>query len=251
MFKQLKCCIIGIDQKALSDLISQFSELILINCNFDVADFLAFKVSSQVTQDITFVDMDVFETLGKPSFQNLDFFYRVVYYGSNKNLAADAFDLGGLDYLLKPISEDRFDQCIKKIKNKLDATEMLSSRAELPYFFIQTEVKGKFMRIMKEEIVYVESALNYLHIHLDGKVCSTYLTIRELEGTLHFPQFVRVHKSFIVNMDRVIGVEGNMISLDTKGSSNKDFKIPLGPNYREAFFERINSVLVKSKRLVV
>ncbi|MFA6275594.1 MAG: LytTR family DNA-binding domain-containing protein [Pedobacter sp.] len=113
---------------------------------------------------------------------------------------------------------------------------------DFPYFFIQCEGKGKLVRIPKDEILYVESALNYLRIHLMGKTYITYLTIGEIGEVLPEKQFLRVHKSFVVNIEKIVGVEGNMVYL------GNNVTVALGPNYRQSFFDTLEPLLVRSKR---
>ncbi|TKC04327.1 LytR/AlgR family response regulator transcription factor [Pedobacter frigoris] len=113
---------------------------------------------------------------------------------------------------------------------------------DFPYFFIQCEGKGKLMRILKDEILFVESALNYLRIHLHSCSYTTYLTITEIGEILPEKQFLRVHKSFVINIEKITGVEGNMVYL---GNS---VTVVLGPNYRKSFFDRLEPMLVRSKR---
>lgn len=98
------------------------------------------------------------------------------------------------------------------------------------------------MRIPKDEILYVESALNYLRIHLMGKTYITYLTIGEIGEVLPEKQFLRVHKSFVVNIEKIVGVEGNMVYL------GNNVTVALGPNYRQSFFDTLEPLLVRSKR---
>ncbi|MBB5441282.1 DNA-binding LytR/AlgR family response regulator [Pedobacter sp. AK017] len=111
-----------------------------------------------------------------------------------------------------------------------------------PVFFIQSEGKGKFVKIKKEQIIYVESALNYVHIHLQEQSYLTYLTIYEMQDILPPGSFKRVHKSFIINLDAVVSLQANFIYLSNGA------RIALGPNYRKDFFDTINPLMLKSKR---
>ncbi|MBB5441266.1 DNA-binding LytR/AlgR family response regulator [Pedobacter sp. AK017] len=113
---------------------------------------------------------------------------------------------------------------------------------EFPWFLIQSDGKGKLVRIEKEAILYIEGALNYLQIHLSTKSYITYLTIGEIAEILPPKQFIRVHKSFIINLEKIVGLEGNMIYM-----GNHD-KVPLGPNYRKPFLDLLQPMLLKSKR---
>jgi DNA-binding LytR/AlgR family response regulator len=112
----------------------------------------------------------------------------------------------------------------------------------MSYIFIQTEAKGCLVRVRIDDVFYVESASNYLKINLEKQCHSTYLTITEMEEALPAENFMRVHRSFLVNMNRIISVTGAMITLE-----NGKY-IFAGPNYKEPFLERINAMVLKSKR---
>ncbi|MBB5440083.1 DNA-binding LytR/AlgR family response regulator [Pedobacter sp. AK017] len=109
-------------------------------------------------------------------------------------------------------------------------------------FFIQSQGKGKFVKIKKDEIIYLESKANYLHIHMIEDSYQTYLTMAEIAVILPTSEFIRVHKSFVVNLTHLVSINGNYIHL------KNEIKIALGRNYRAAFFDKINPLLIKSKR---
>jgi DNA-binding LytR/AlgR family response regulator len=165
---------------------------------------------------------------------------RLIVSSAHQDFAARAFELNAIDYLQAPVSYDRFLKCIDKVKEKFSRVK--PCHQELPYFFVQSDGKGKLIRIAKDDIVFVESALNYLRIHLDKGSHLTYLSIKQMEETLQGHQFIRVHKSFIINLDKINTIEGNMIHL------NNGKTIVLGPSYRRDFFDRIGLVLLRSKR---
>lgn len=101
------------------------------------------------------------------------------------------------------------------------------------HFYIQGKGKGKFIKILLSDIFFLESAGNYTKIHLEDKLYITHHLLKQMAENLCGPQFLRVHRSFIVNMDKVVAVDGNMIQL-----SNRQ-KVDLGPNYQKEFFKYI------------
>jgi DNA-binding LytR/AlgR family response regulator len=243
----INCYIVNKEPAALA-LLSQYVTktlgLKLIGCSSDPLDALAKIGRAEVIADMVFLDSEVLRwsdiVSERSALLNSD--TQVVFSSPDNDLAAAAFDWNAVDYLQQPVSYERFLMCIDRVRERLERTNGIAGR-QVPYFFIQSDIKGKLFRIVKDEILYVECALNYLHIHLDRKSHVTYLTIREMEDRLTMPQFVRVHKSFMINLDKVVSVEGNRICL------TNNVKIVLGPSYRDAFFERLSTLLVKSKRL--
>jgi len=228
----------------LSHYVAQTPGLKLIGCNSDPLDAMAKLGKSEVITDIVFLDSEVLTSseLTKERVVLMDRDTQVVFSAMSNDLAAAAFDWNATDYLQQPVSYERFLKCVDKVKSKMSRVEEVAELAETPCFFIQSAGKGKLIRIAKESIVFVESALNYLKIHLDKISHTTYLSIKEMEENLSGSQFIRVHKSFIVNLDKVSVVEGNMIHL------NNGKTIVLGPNYRKDFFAHIGCMLLKSKK---
>lgn len=226
----------------LSDHIGKTQGLKLLGCSADSAEALRNTGRENAAVVVLFLDGEVllnYSTSVAALIQSHTF---IIITSANKEFPAEAFELDAVDYLQSPVSDERFSKCINKVKEKLGQVKPLVLLPELPYFFVRSDGKGKLTRINKADIVFVESALNYLRIHLDKAVHSTYLTISEMEEKLSERQFIRVHKSFIINMDKINSIEGNMIHLDNGKT------IVLGPNYRKDFFERIGLVLLTSKR---
>ncbi|WP_162842812.1 LytR/AlgR family response regulator transcription factor [Mucilaginibacter pineti] len=228
----------------LSQHVGKTSGLKLIGCNSDPLDAVAKIGRSEVIPDMVFLDSEVLRgsNMLKVRSALLDRDTQVVFSSLDNDLAAAAFDWDAVDYLQQPVSYERFLRCINKVKERFGLINQVIERANASCFFIQSDGKGKLIRVAKERIVYVESALNYLHIHLDTSSHATYLPIKEMEENLSGGPFIRVHKSFIINLDKINVVEGNMIHL------NNGKTIVLGPNYRKDFFERIGSLVMKSKK---
>lgn len=101
------------------------------------------------------------------------------------------------------------------------------------YFFIQGNGKGRFIKVMMNEVFFVEGAGNYTKIHMEDKLHITHCSLKEIEGRLFGAEFLRVHRSFVVNMDKVVAVDGNVILLSNQS------KVDLGPNYQKDFFSYI------------
>ncbi|MFD2066891.1 LytR/AlgR family response regulator transcription factor [Pontibacter silvestris] len=146
-----------------------------------------------------------------------------------------------IDYLLKPIPFDRFLKAVHKAQSIMQQqpTAVPVNAAPAPdYMFIKGESKNKFLKIDYSEILYVEGLKNYVSIFLPGQRIVTYQTLRDLDEQLPQPPFFRVHKSYIISIDKVNMIDGNTISMGDKA-------IPLGETYRESFLKMIRE---KEKR---
>jgi len=147
--------------------------------------------------------------------------------------ALDGFTLDVVDYLVKPFSFSRF----LKACNKAREYHRLRSRAgknadpDENYFFVKCN--GRIEKVLYEDLLYVEAALNYVILHTTSNKMIVYLTIKGIIEDLPARLFIKVHKSFIVNMNKIRSIEGNIIHI---GNS----EIPISQNYQE---EVVNSIL--------
>jgi two-component system, LytTR family, response regulator LytT len=132
--------------------------------------------------------------------------------------AVDAFDLGAVDYLLKPFSFDRFLQATQKaldvIYTKKGENIPTDSREKSSQdSFLSVKADGKIYRIALSEILYIEGLKEYVKIITEAKTYITLETFKNLEIVLPSPQFLRVHKSFMVAKDKVHALDGNMLEV--------------------------------------
>jgi DNA-binding LytR/AlgR family response regulator len=150
--------------------------------------------------------------------------------------ALDGFDLNAIDYLVKPISFERFFKAALKVKdlysrNHDKATEAgNSSSPGEDYFFIK--VDNRLVKIMFEDILYVEALQNYVMIHTVGGKYITYLTFKSVEEYLPSNRFIKCHKSFIVSASRISSINGNEIMIG-------DHSIPVSRNNKEEVMEKL------------
>jgi two-component system LytT family response regulator len=165
----------------------------------------------------------------------------IVFTTSLRDFGPEAFELGISYYLLKPIGYPQFVKCLQKIKTSV-ATGEQSVFKERFSFFVKSDTKGRLVRIIAHDIIYISSDQNYVHIHLPGETIKAYLTVTELMDNLPAELFCRPHRGYIVNLDHVRIVEAGMIRLSNNAV------VDIGPTYREGFMERLNSRLIVSHR---
>jgi DNA-binding LytR/AlgR family response regulator len=150
----------------------------------------------------------------------------VVFTTSYPEYALESYEFNVIDYLLKPISFERFSKTIDKI---IDGKIFKSSEKEIKpvprdHIFIRSE--GKFFRIGFSEIRYVEGMKDYLKIHTTDHVIITHQTMVDMENILPAQQFIRIHKSYIIAITAIKAVYGNSIEL-------AKVQLPIGLNYKE------------------
>lgn len=147
-----------------------------------------------------------------------------------------------MDYILKPFGYARFENSVQKAldyqKSKEVAPAPPASAVLKPSgdLFLKGDTKTTLTRIRLEDIYYVEGMGNYAGFHTKNGLVMALITFRDLEERLPHPQFLRVHKSFIVAYDQVAAIDGNDIVIKTE---KKEVRVPIGCNYRERFLKLI------------
>lgn len=198
----------------------------------------------RLVPEIVFVDVDMPQLSGVELAALINRYTGVVFTTAHPNYALQAFEKDAVDYMLKPITYERFLKSVNKIRKYLRAKSRFPLRHEDKYYiFIKSEMKGKMIKVNLQEITYIEAMQNYIKIHVGSSTHITYLTMKEIEEHLPRTSFKRVHKSFIVNLDKVKAVEGNQLLLQDEAV------VSIGIRYREAVMQLVQARLVKSRRL--
>lgn len=160
----------------------------------------------------------------------------IVFITSFREFGPEAFELNAVDYLLKPISYERFLKCVQKVQQHLINTGLRKDGND--FLLVKGDFKGKFIKIPVRDILYIQSSMHYVDIYLPGERITTYLTLARLEGRLPEDDFCRVHRSFIINLKQIKAIGKSSIRLETKEL------IPLGRRYRDEFFKRIGPAFI-------
>ena len=159
--------------------------------------------------------------------------------------ALESYDLNVSDYLLKPIAFDRFYKAVEKVYNQVQkAPAQVTPTPVVPppapvtltpvqdFIFVKTE--HKIQKIQLDEILYIEGLKDYISIFTKNERVITLQNMKKMEETLPSTQFIRVHKSYIISLDKIESIERSRISICSK-------IIPIGDTYREEFFKRIDN----------
>ncbi|MDR2271175.1 MAG: LytTR family DNA-binding domain-containing protein [Sphingobacterium sp.] len=184
--------------------------------------------------DILFLDIEMPQKTGIQYLRQNEIKPLVILTTAYPEYALEGYDLDVLDYLLKPISFKRFLKAVLKAKEYL---EMGRTEGMAPSFlFVRCE--KKIEKIDFDDIRYIESAGNYVYIHLSEKKIMPYLTLKSIAEQLPATEFVRTHQSFLVALSKIDSIENNIIWV-------KDRQIPIGRNYRESLLQRIERYILK------
>ncbi len=180
--------------------------------------------------DLMFVDINMPDLSGMEFVQSLGKKPQVVFTTAYSEYAIQGFQVDALDYLLKPISYAVFLKSANKAKAwfELKNRPVDIQQASQDYLFVKSDYK--LIRIMLSDISYIESSNEYITIHqTNEKPVTTLMRLKSMEEQLPEKLFMRVHRSFIVNLEKVKVIERNRIVFDAKTY------IPIGDQYKEKF----------------
>ena len=191
--------------------------------------------------DLVFLDIQMPEISGIDFIKAIQGKCKVILTTAYSEFALEGYDLYVVDYLLKPIRLPRFLAAVQKAVEQINAMSDASLHdAEDDYLFVKTESKGKLLKINLADIDFIESMKNYVAIHRGGHKTLVYTTMKELEERLPKKQFIRVHKSFIIPISRITGIEGNLVRL-----KNVTAEVMIGENYKAELMEIIKGKMIQ------
>lgn len=178
--------------------------------------------------DLIFLDINMPVIDGIGFLKTLKKAPQIIFTTAYKEYAVDAFELSASDYLLKPFSFERFLMAVDKVAEKLapsPAPENPIAPAD-DFMFIKSD--NKIFKVAFEDILFLEAFGNYAKVYLTDKQLMPTTTLTSLEEALPKNQFIRVHRSFIINKNHISHIEGNRVFI-------KDQEVPISGNYKEAF----------------
>ena len=191
--------------------------------------------------DLVFLDIQMPEISGIDFIKAIQGKCKVILTTAYSEFALEGYDLYVVDYLLKPIRLPRFLAAVQKAIEQLNATsESSTHETGDDYIFVKTESKGKLLKINLDDIDFIESMKNYVAIHRGGQKTLVYTSMKELEERLPKRQFIRVHKSFIISISRITGIEGSLVRL-----KNVTAEILIGESYKADLMEIIKGKMIQ------
>jgi DNA-binding LytR/AlgR family response regulator len=164
--------------------------------------------------------------------------YAVIFTTAYPDYAAEAFEFEALDYLVKPISPDRFDKAIKRLEEYMELRQAANEMAETEDDYVYVKVDGEFKKIFYKDIYYVEAFADYVKIWISPeKRVVTLQTMRNMEAGLPSERFTRVHRSYIIAIDKIKSIQNTVVHLEG------GIDVPIGKNYKDS----INALLEKNR----
>ncbi|MCH4552896.1 MULTISPECIES: LytR/AlgR family response regulator transcription factor [Aestuariibaculum] len=220
-----KCLIVDDEPpaiKVLTNYIKTLNQLDIVGTCVNA--FQAIELLNEHKIDLMFLDINMPKLIGTDLLKSLRYPPKVIFTTAHKGYAIEAFDLDAIDYLLKPISFERFLKAVNKY-SQLNATESEEIIDDSGFLYFRSD--RKMIKIFLEEILYIESLRDYIIIHKED--CTTLKvkqTLSSVEDMLPKNLFIRIHRSFIISINKVTAFTKNDVEIGK-------IEIPFGKNYSE------------------
>jgi DNA-binding LytR/AlgR family response regulator len=186
--------------------------------------------------DLMFVDINMPDLSGMDFVKSLDNPPKIVFITAYSEYAIEGFRVNAIDYLLKPISYSDFLKSANKARNYFEKSGSQEEKEvnDSEYLFVKSDYK--MVRISMSDIIYIEGMREYVRIHFsNSKSLMPLISLRALEEQLPADKFMRVHRSYIVNLRKIISFDHSRISFDSK------LLVPVGDQYKDTFLKFLNS----------
>lgn len=232
-------CLVVDDEPLASELIRSYIEridgLVLAKSCSNAIEAMAYLNASPV--DLLFLDIQMPKITGIDLMKSLSGKPKVIFTTAYRDYAIEAFDLDVVDYLLKPITFERFFKAISKVYNFKAPEDPLATNYhvlrnfEASYIFLRAE--REMVKVFLKDILYIESLRDYVRVKtVTGQIIS-YNKISYLEQKLPENKFIRVHRSYIVPFDHIITFTPQTVKV-------REHMIPIGRNYKNETIKALN-----------
>jgi DNA-binding LytR/AlgR family response regulator len=231
---KINCIVIDdepLARKGLKEYIADVDFLNLIG-EFD-SPLKAADLISRGEVQLLFLDIQMPKITGLEFFRTLQNPPPVIFTTAYPQYALDGFEMNALDYLVKPVSFERFLKAALRSKEFYEVREKNQTGASglaADYFFIKAD--NKLVKLMYDEIIFAEALQNYVVIHTKDKKYITYLTFKSVEDYLPADKFIKTHKSYIVSAAKVESIEGNDIRIGLH-------HVPISRNLKDEVMEKL------------
>ncbi|WP_343706692.1 response regulator transcription factor [Flavobacterium sp.] len=231
--KETKRCIIVDDEPAahyvLANYIKQNPQLELVFQGYNGIEAMNYLRENPV--DLMFLDINMPEISGMELLKILPTHPKTILTTAYSEFALESYDYGVIDYLLKPIYFPRFLKAI----DRFFATESVKQKAEETVNSVSVKVDGYLMDIELDQLLYAQSFGNYVKLHTTKRTYLASITTTEFEKCLPEKSFMRIHKSYIVALDKIDATEKDFVVI-------KNERIPIGITYKRELTDRLKKL---------
>ncbi|HEU0110990.1 MAG TPA: LytTR family DNA-binding domain-containing protein [Flavisolibacter sp.] len=234
-YTQIKCIIVD-DEPMARDIIKryiqQMPKLKLLAEFGNAIDATIFLQEQPV--DIIFLDIKMPQLSGTEFVRSLHTIPKIIFTTAHKEYAHEGFELDVTDYLLKPIRFDRFLRAVNKAfpqkQQEVESHAMLSKESKPAASFIYLRVERKMIKVLLDDILYIESNKDYVKMYTEKGYFITRQTIASVEAMLSESKFIRIHRSYIVSLSKLKSFTAETVEVGSK-------ELPIGKLYRNIFLK--------------
>ncbi|MBL7922900.1 MAG: response regulator transcription factor [Bacteroidia bacterium] len=230
---KLKCIIVDdepLAQEVLERYLMNIRELELVTKCSNALE--AFEVLNNETIDLMFLDVSMPVISGLDFLRSLHKAPAVIITTAHPDFALQGYELDVVDYLVKPVSMERFMKAVNKAIDRVRMAAPPSKSSKADYMFVKSD--QKLIRVNFSDIFYIEGMKDYVKIFTREKMIVTLHTMKFFEANLPSDQFIRIHKSYIVNAAGIKSISGNELELHQS-------RLPIGNSYKESLMRIVHS----------
>jgi DNA-binding LytR/AlgR family response regulator len=203
--------------------------------------FEALQTINNNQVDLIFLDIVMPQITGPEFLKTLYNPPMVIFTTAFREYAAEGFECDAVDYLVKPVTFERFSKAVNKafqlIKMKTPSEIQGEDAPGASHGFLMVKVEYTTIRVNLNDILYIEGLKDYVKIYTEGRLILTKTTMKNIIEKLPSGSFFRVHKSYIISVDKIDMIENSRIVIGNQ-------RIPIGESYRSSFFEMVNRNLI-------
>jgi len=234
---KIRCIVVDDEPLAVEKLTGYFERMTLLQCEGTFENALeAMEFLHSHPIDLVFLDIQMEKLTGIQMLEIMKNRPRIIITSAYDKYALKGYELDVTDFLLKPISFERFIKAVDKVAAEMMAeaesvTTVAVPAEELPdndFIFVKADYQMQKVRLA--DIIFIEGMKDYLRIHLENSRIMTLMSFSRMEKALPSSRFKRIHKSFIIPVDKIDQVERTVVTIGSH-------KIPIGNKYRKDFFD--------------
>jgi DNA-binding LytR/AlgR family response regulator len=230
----MNCIIVDDDEMMRTDFEHKINQTVILNLVGVCTDAMQ-AANLVMTKNIDLIFLDVL----MPGMTGMDFIKtldvskpEVIIISSNKDFAAEAFEYDVTDFLVKPVSYERFLKAVTKAKRNVDKKGATINTTESHIFI---KVSSRLVKLNLKDVLYIEALADYVTIHTTAEKYTIHATMKSIENTLPSADFFRTHNSYIVRLDKISAIEDNCVIINRS-------PIPVSRNKTKQLMQRITQL---------
>lgn len=216
-------------RRSLEKMCEKAEQIDLINSCENAEEALVCLEAQNI--ELLFLDIEMPGLSGLELLDKLTYFPQVVFTTSKKEYAFEAFEYDVTDFLTKPITAPRFLKTIEKVERNIHQQNKSSSFSISNEMYIKQD--GKLIRVPYKEVLYFENIGDYIKVYTENAVYVIYGALKSIDAKLNYPAFVKVHRSYIINLEKIKDIEDNTLVIGNK-------VIPISRAHRPILMKTIN-----------